>query len=208
MQHTCGTGRPADCVVDVSLDEFAGSRDSAVAGLIPLVIAAWQDNMLATMGNFCTFIGCRYLDLDSISGTGGFHAPVGGHPTTGGVTDQGSTPSTAWLIHKTCAHTRAQKAGRMYVPGPTEGNVNTDGTIASAMLSTVNTKVGAFLNAVGAGTFYPPATTAWRVVHVTGHTGTAVPGYPNGYPNSWNSTDVNSVSCDTRVATQRRRLRK
>jgi hypothetical protein len=96
----------------------------------------------------------------------------------------------------------------MFLPGAAENEVGPDGTITTVSRTAWTGNLEAFRADINGVLLFPPATTAWRVVHVAGHTGSPEPGYPNGKPNAWSSSDVTAVSVDTKVATQRRRLRK
>lgn len=200
-------GRHCQNTVDVSLDEFAGSRSSAVSALAPLVVGEFQDRIVAHQWNDLTFIGARFLDLDSIDGHGGFQGPVGGKPTAGTATAVMTSQAVSLLAHLTCVHNRRERNGRMYLGGIGENDFDESGIVAGAVISGWNTALTSFKSNLGSGTFFPPASTAWRIVHVAGHTGTSEPGFPNGRPNAWSSSDVDSIFVDSRVATQRRRNR-
>jgi len=201
-------GRPSDCVVDVSADETGSSRGTAVLASAAFVTKAWQNNMIPQMPTQYRFDSARFIDLDSVDGISGTLGPQAGAPTVGTAVLQVSSPGVAFLFHKVCAHNRSQRAGRMYFPGVGENMINDDGTVTGSYVTALNTNVGAFLTAVHAGVSIPPTTLAWRVVHVAGHDGVVQPGFPQGKPNAWTSSDVNSVYVDPKIATQRRRLRK
>lgn len=207
MQHSVASGRTADMIVDISLDEFSETRHDAVAILVPYVCGIWQDKLAAFMPAGSNYVGSRWIDLDSIGGTSGFQGPIAGKPVhgAGGVT--WTPPSVSMLVHKQCLHNRNQRNGRMFVPAVDEGSVDDGGLLSGSFISLWQPRLDALLsalNTIPAGTTW---TTAWRVVHVTGHTGTPVPGHPNGLPNAWSSSDIDSLTIDGRAATQRRRLR-
>lgn len=207
MQHTLADARVGDIIIDISLDEFAGSRSSAVDALVPKVVGQWQDDISAGTLASVTFTGARFLDIDSLSGHGGFQGPIAGKPLNGGTSAPAAPPNVCYLIHKQCVHNRQQRNGRLYMPGVIESGVDDGGVVLPAQQTNWNGHFNAFKSNVGSGLFFPPASTAWRVVHVTGHTGDPSPGFPNGKPNAWNSSDVDNCSTDSKVATQRRRLR-
>jgi hypothetical protein len=201
MQHNVNGGRVADVISDVSLDEFAVSRETAVLDIVPDVVAAWQDKIMAGVGNSVTFTGCRWLDIDSLDGIGGFQGPVGSHPTVGAVGGAQSPMSVAFLVHKQCFHTRRQRNGRWYIPGVAESDTDDSGGVVSSARTRVQNITEDYRAAVNALGLPAGITVAMRVVHITSVDG-------DGDPESWNSTDIDSLSVDARVATQRRRLRK
>lgn len=207
LRHNVPGGRVANTVHDVSLDEFAGSRSAAVTALVPLVVGQYQDSVAAFLPLGVTFTGCQFLDIDSLTGHGGFQAPVGGKPVTGTVGGALQPPEVTWLLHKQCVHNRTERNGRVYHPGVREAEVDDAGVVLPAVATLVAGWFNNWKNAINDGIFFPPATVALRVVHVAGHTGVPLPGFPNGKPNAWTSSDVDSFQVDNKVGTQRRRLR-
>lgn len=195
MQHMLNGGRPADCISDVSLDEGPASRIDSINELVPATVTAWQQKIIAGLGSQVTFTGCRWIDLDSLGGQSGFVGPQSGQPTVGGLGGAQLAPQVAALVHKNCVHSRSQRAGRWYLPGLAESDTDDSGNLVSVALTRIGNithDYRAQVNALG-GPFI--ATVAMRVVHKTG-------------PSSWNSTDIDSFSVDSKVATQRRRVRK
>lgn len=207
MRHSLPGGRPYDIIIDVSLDEFGVSRSEGLAELVPFVVGHWQDDICSHQPETYDFTGAAWIDLDSEDGETGFQGPIAGKPTSGTGVLAMQVPSVAMLIHKECGHTRRQRNGRLYLPGVLESAVDDAGNLTPAFRDGVSDMFEDFRDNLTDLTDLPGASTAWRVVHVTGHTGTPVPGYPNGYPNEWNSTTITRCVCDTKVATQRRRLR-
>lgn len=209
MQHTVAGGRPANCIIDMNIDEAGTTRHDAVMAVAPAVRDAWQDAMVGTMPATVSFTGCHYIDLDSLGGLSGQLGFNAAKPKVGTGAPPVSPPSVSPLVHKVASATRGTRNGRMYLPGITEGLVGDDGNIVAAYVTTVNNALNALKNALNSsGSVFPPADCKWRVVHVVGHESTPSPGYPNGKPNAWNSTDVQSAFIDAKAATQRRRLRK
>jgi hypothetical protein len=203
LQTAGRSGRPWDVVVDVSLDEPPGSgRDSSVLECVNGVRDAWQDHMCTQQPTADVFTGAAFIDLDSLSGVSGFVGANTSKPTHGtGLTN--TTPSNvSCLVHKVCAHNRSQRNGRMFLPVLLESEVNDDGTLTAASLTSRNASIGAFNTGIDNITIGGSSITKWRVVHVTGHESSAP-----FRPNAWDSTDINSLFVDTRVATQRRRNR-
>lgn len=208
LNHNLGNGRHATCIIDLSVDPgVLGDRPTPVANAALAVGQKWQDRIMAIASNAITYTGGNYTDLDSLESGSGSFGPVAGHPVNGGSASAVCPPNVAMIVTKNCAHSRAQRPGRMYVPGCIENQVSDQGDISGSQLSGQQTAFDGLLADLN-GTLISGASTAWRVVHVTGHDGVAVPGHPHGLPNAWSSSDVTSLTCQTRVGTQRRRNRK
>lgn len=207
LNTNLGNGRHSTNLVDVSVDEgIAGDRETAVINTALAVGQAWQDDIAMTMPNAVNYTGGQYIDLDSLTGVSGTFGFVPGHPVNSGTTSSTLSPQVAILIHKHCAHSRSQRAGRMFLPAAQESAVDDAGRVQSAFATFMQTKLDAFATKIN-GSLISGADTAWRVVHVTGHTGVPEPGFPLGRPNAWDSSDVTSTSIDGVVGTQRRRNR-
>lgn len=201
MHHTGPGSRPFDCVYDVSLDETGVSRSTAVGVLVPGVITNYQDKLAAFLHSAYTFTGATWLDIDSLSGVGGFEPAHAGHPVHGADASTLLPPNVCFLVKKSCGHNRAQRNGRTYFPGVAESNADNAGVVIPATATALSTAFSQFLTAINGMTATAFESVAWRVVHVTGHE------TDTNRPNAWSSSDITAVSCDTRVATQRRRLR-
>lgn len=206
FQHSNPTGRPTHCIMDVSMDEEGVSRTDALADMTGPVVQAWQDKMMPVLFTDLTFFGARWIDLDTLDSSSGFQPPIAGHPTTGAVSSTQLAPNTALLVHKVCGHTRSQRNGRMFFPSVQETVVDNAGIVLPAHKTAVETAFNNFRVAVEGITVVPGASFALRVVHVDGHE-EPVPPATTGRPNAWSSSDITSFSVDSRVATQRRRLR-
>lgn len=202
-KHLNGSNRAADCVMDISVESVAGlDRPDAVSGLISHVAAPWQDHVLDALSNSVTFLGGSFIDLDSLGGATGTFGPAVGHPTHGSGTSADMTTQVAYLIHKNTASHRGQRPGRTYLPGCLESAVDGNGNVTTAQLGTLNTDMAAYLDAINSITFGAfSVQPAIRVVHVH------KPDKLDPTTWTWSSTDVTSFTADTRVATQRRRLR-
>lgn len=207
MHTNLGNGRIANNVLDVSVDIASGAtRDATILTLVPQIRDLWQDHLVGGMGNSYSFTGGTYTDLDSMASISGSFGVNGSKPVNSGSASAMTPPNACFLVTKNCAHTRTQRAGRWYFPAVIENTVDDhgdiDGTHTSGLAAGLETMRIALSTGLGGG-----ASTAWRVVHVTGHDGTPVPGHPHGRPNAWNSTDVTGFTVATRVGTQRRRVR-
>lgn len=94
--------------------------------------------------------------------------------------------NVAYLMKKQTALGGRQGRGRMYLPGASEGNIESNGAVISAQIALLNTFGSDFLNTLAIN----------DVAMVVLHTLAATP-----------PTAVTSFVADTVVATQRRRLR-
>lgn len=205
--HSVTGGRPADCIIDVSLDEFLTTRFTAVNDLIAPVCGEWQDTMVVQGSAALTYNGCNWIDLDSLGGARGFQGRIAGKPINGLQGGATAPPNVSWLLHKNCSHNRNQRAGRMYFPTIPEANIGDDGTITSTAYNNMQTSASLFRTHINSILGVGPATTAYRVVHVEERESNPTPP-PSWIPTAWSSSDVSSVVVDPKVATQRRRLRK
>jgi len=200
MNQTIANGRKATVILDISVDETGVSRAAAVNAVTPDVVQQYQDNVCSQFPTSITFIGASFTDLDSLDGISGTQGPISGHPVHGSGTGAQQAPQVCTLIHKICSHDRQQRNGRMFFPWITEASVGNDGLVDPAHVTFMNDMMNGLkddLADLSATTF---ESVAWRVVHVEGHA-------PDGRPNAWSSSDITSLSCDSRVATQRRRNR-
>lgn len=204
-KHHQTDGRPADCVVDISVDELAISRETAVLDAASHFSAIWQDFVTSQTSNTLTYDGAHYIDLDSLTGITGLVGPAGGHATVGVLTSSAASPQVSYLVKKACSANRSQRAGRMYVPAPQELEIDNNGVLTTARQNAFNTALSTLRSALnGIGGLTQPISTAWRVVHIDRH------GFDNPADSehwTWNSTDVTNAVVDAIVATQRRRLR-
>jgi len=98
-----------------------------------------------------------------------------------------ATPNVCYLIRKTTALGGREQRGRMFLPGVVEGQVGSDGAVDGLTVSAFESAFESFLTGLlGAG--YPAV-----LLHNDPGTG---------------PTEITSMYCDSRAATQRRRLRR
>ena len=112
-------------------------------------------------------------------------------PTTlpGSTTSPVVSPNVAALIKKNTAAGGRTGRGRMYMPGIPEGQVNSDGVMVSAFREAITNELGTFR--LGLETAGIPM----ALLHGAGS--------PVSTPIA-----ITGLVCDTKVATQRRRLRR
>lgn len=122
--------------------------------------------------------------------------------TAGTLVGAATPPNVAYLIRKNTAFGGRQGTGRIYQPGVTEPNVGVDGTVAGAHLTAMQTAWTGFLgglNSVSLPMYLLHSYGTYVALH-------------HGDPVSIDvdiraPTEVTSLSVDSKVATQRRRLR-
>lgn len=208
FRHLLGNSRACDNIVDVSLDEVGTTRHDAVAGMVDNVGGHWQNSMLPALTPNITYVGGHFLDLDSLGGISGEFSPNTSLPTAGQHSAEGDSPATTYLVHKFCSHNRRQRAGRMYLGGVDEADVNNAGTVGTSSQTRLNTALDNLKSGLAdSSSLGAPGTTAWRVVHIDSHDGVPAPGYPLGKPNAWSSSNVDVAKIDVIVGSQRRRQR-
>lgn len=110
----------------------------------------------------------------------------------GGLAGASLAPNTCYLIHKRTAAGGRRQRGRMYLPGPIEGEVTDAGALVAARQAALQTAVE-----------------NWRLA-VEGVAGRflAIEHEPGISPPPAVPTTITSLSVDSRVATQRGRLRR
>jgi hypothetical protein len=200
-------GRACYNVIDVSLDEFGTDRETAVRDLADKMTDVWQDNVPTTVGSWYRYHGAHWMDLDALNGITGFKTPNASKPILGQIGGSQHPPNVSVLVKKQSDARRNSRNGRMYLAPTLETECDDGGTLTGAAVSRYQTHMDSLKTGISGIGVPLGFTVAWRVVHVTGHTGDPVPGHPNGYPNAWDSSDVSSLAIDPIVATQRRRLR-
>lgn len=205
FRHQSGNPRTWDNVEDISIDSSGViSRDTIVDDVNSHICGWWQDSLLQLYGEPTIFVGASWVDLDSATGRTGELGPAGSHPTAGGQAPPFAPPQVCRLIKKQVTAARGNRSGRLYINNIGEPNVDDGGHLASAHQSASTALAEQFRSTIRSYS-YPgdvgahPA--AWRVVHVN------KPNKLDATTWTWTSTDVQSVSCDALVATQRRRIR-
>jgi hypothetical protein len=199
-------GRNCYNLVDVSLDEFVVSRETAVSDLAGRMPKVWQTTIVGALGGWYSFHGASWMDLDSEDGITGFQGPDLSSPVLGGTGGSLHTPNTAALIHKQTSSRRNARNGRMYLGPILETDCDDGGVLSTGCKTRFTTAAAAFRTAIIALGTPILASIAWRVVHVESK-GEPDDDFPGGRPLTWNSSTVSGVTCDAKAATQRRRMR-
>jgi hypothetical protein len=203
MKMVWGSSKIATNVdINVDVSSGVGVRSKAIDALHGMVLPAWQNAMIPNVATDCTFVGAHWIDLDSPDGATGDLSPHAEAPTVGTRSDQMEPPNVCVLIHLNSASHRGERQGRMFFAPVRSAQVDSHGNVLAAAITGWTSQVDGFRQAVDNWTGTVDAeSAAWRTVHVH---------KPNPSDQStwtWSSTTIDSVSCDPRVATQRRRLR-
>lgn len=191
--------RPWTCVFDMDIDSGGiGGRDDNVADQAMVFLNEWIDHIRPRVATAMTLLGCRWVDLDTATGTTG-EATTATAPRvmpsagTGGTEPMSSNVSL--LARKRVRSGRGIRQGRSYWPGLREANV-LNNVVLAADVTLWNTALDDFLAGINqsGGTSIGGYDSRLVVVHA-----------PGGVFASFDA--VSSLDPDTRVATQRRRLR-
>ena len=180
--HT-GAGIPtgAQWTLGVGLDDFAGSP-SDLAQESEIWILDSNLYALVSASVVMTSVLCKYGPNE----TGPSALEPANEPGTAAAQ---MVPNTSYLIHKNTSLGGHAGRGRCYVPGVPEEDINLDGVLESGRAAGITSCFGSILASM----------TGTGVVPVVLHAEDS----PLSVP-----TAITSFSCDTKVATQRRRLRR
>jgi len=180
--HT-GGGLPfgADVTLGVDVSTYAGSPSQAAID----AREAWADNMLPVLNSAIS------LSLPSVkfgpTATGPTGTASGGG--AGGGATPGMSPNVAYLIHKATIFGGRAGRGRMFVPGVAESSVNQAGDVDGGSVTALQGAVDALIADLNTAGMIPV------LLH-----GAAS---PLTVPST-----ITTMTVDSRVATQRRRLRR
>jgi hypothetical protein len=193
-------------VIHVSVDAApTEGRDAAVDVVNSHMCGIYQERVVKNFTNTAHFVGCHWMDLDSLDGRTGDLGPAAGHPGNGTDPAQWPPLQVSFLVHLQSTQRIGQRQGRMYVSGPAEAEIDNAGAISSTVLASEYTALngmrtditGIVIPDIG-GDFNPAA---WRTIHVH----KLDPVDPTTW--TWSSTTVDNCVVDPQVATQRRRNR-
>lgn len=140
---------------------------------------------VAAMNAPWTFVGVTAYKRISGDPEVGIH----NEPITQGAGSQTALPSNCALLLKKMSIVPGRRGrGRMYLPSGLieEGSVDTNGTISSATYTTIQNRLNIFFGELGVSGFEP------QIFHSDGSAATPVIGF----------------TLDTRIATQRQRMRR
>lgn len=198
-------GRPVANVFDLYVVPLGGAdRGDVVQDVAELVLDSFVTAILPRVVNDYSFTAVSWVDLDSASGTVGRITSTGAHtlPITGGDTGDPMPGNVAVRALKGITAARGQRQGRCYFVGVAEPatSAGDPNNLTSSVISGWNTALAAFLSALNA------AATTYDCFMAVVHTHLNKDVTPPVL--EWTGTSpVQTFTCDTRLATQRRRLR-
>lgn len=141
----------------------------------------WRDLMLAEMNNSFTYVGFSARVTAGTSVTTSYN-------TAGAGGGSGTSPQVSYLYRKNTIHPGREGHGRMYYPGCDETSVGSEGQVASGKVTGLNNQIAAFraaLALIGGGVS----------IYLLHNSATA-------------PYAISTMSAETVVATQRRRLKR
>lgn len=201
-------GRAVANVYDMQIDTTGSltSRPSAVAGQAELLVSAWDSTILDAVVNDYTFVSVSYVDLDSDQGVTGTVTSGGAVtlPTNGRDSSTQPMPgNVSVLVTKLIAAGRTKRNGRTYICGISEGatDAGSANTMATGTTANWQADVDEF-RFLGESIDSGPGEWASKFVVVRILTRSS-----NGAPLTGDYEVVTSMLVQSRLATQRRRLR-
>jgi hypothetical protein len=183
---------PGACVIGLNVDEAGSTPENTAA----VIAGAWATSFEDVQSSGVTLesILVKFGPIETGPSAEVVYNDVGGSASSS------SSPQVSCLIRKNSLMGGKRGKGRMYIPGIPEGVVDPDGTIISATLSLWQTAANAFYSSLATGL------RPMYLLHRTREPGTTKPTDP-GSPAPIPSL-VTSLSAQSVVATQRRRLRR
>lgn len=199
IKHLLLAGREAYNVLHVWNDEAQGNDESKARD----VLDNWQDHIMNLMGADVVLQGAAWVSLDPDDNNMGELAPDPAKRTVGAAGADTLPPNSALHVRKfTSARQRGQRHGRMFLAGVPRAHVFDDGTLNGDFLTTAESNVDAFLNGVN-DTADPIGGSSYLAVLNT----TPESRIKGGPPVTLTSRKVTSLAVDSRIASQRDRLR-
>lgn len=200
-------GRAVVNVLDYRIDTTGStmSRPDAVVGQAQSIASAWRARLRAYQVDDLSVNSVSYVDLNASDGVTGSIVNDGTNalPFPGTSVGTPLPANTAALVTKAVTSARGRRNGRMFFSGVDEaatdsGNGN---LLDSARVTALNTALGQFLSDTNElDTLGTAFESHMVVVSVTARDG-------QGNPTAGVWADVQSLSVDNLLATQRRRLR-
>lgn len=178
-----GPGLPSggECTFGMDVATYSGTPADAASD----IIANATLNLMTEIGTGITLVGCLVkFGPDATGPSALVGAAVLGSAGAGLL-----SPNTTWLVHKTTSFGGRAGRGRMFLPGIREADVSDAGVISPTPLTDMQTAMTAFRSQLIADDLEP-------VLLHSAQSPIVAP------------SPIISFSVDSRVATQRRRLRR
>lgn len=193
-------GRPAVNIIDMQVDTTgtAADRPEALFNIAGDILNNWVDHVMTIQTAAVAFNSVSWVDLDAADGPTGIRTSTSNEtlPENGKAAGTNGWGNVAWRVNKGGSAVRGQRSGRMYLVGvPDEANENSNPSVViPTWAGYVNTAMADFLAGINDEEGPNETTRKMVVLHV-------VAGLYQGYG------DVESLTCDARFGSQRRRLR-
>lgn len=211
--HGTYAGRNVANVLAYEVDTTGSTmpRTDAVVAMGGILLNEWDDSILPLTNSAYSATEVSWVDLNSPDGIVGSRTTSGAHtwPKAGGALNASMPGSVARLVVKNVSGIRGAKRGRMYLCGVDETdtlNPNINVQLAS-VVTAWTTKLTAFLGDTNQS---DPGLTTYQshmvVIHVTERQPDSA-GKPDALPLAGIGLRVTSLSMDSLLATQRRRMR-
>lgn len=198
FEHTYG-GRPAVNVWHIGYDLSWSGAD-----LVDIVDDArnnWQDHILDMLVADVIFTGVTWRNLDPGASQVGFVSPDSGRQTTGALGVSGAPPNVALLVHKhTDDRPRGRRDGRSFLVGVTDADITAAGILGAPYKAVLDAALVQFYDGISDLSL---AAARWPAVLET----TVASRTKGPQQVTIGSRRVTSLSLDSKVATQRDRLR-
>jgi hypothetical protein len=200
-------------VIDMTIDTTGviTNRADAISDQCGVLLNQWHTDILPSLSILYFADSVSWLDLNSEDGSVGSRTTSGGHtwPAAGGDSLSPMPGNVSALVHKSTTSARGARQGRMYLPGVTEPETQstTPNTLDPTVVTALNTKLSAFLGNINQSSPGDGYSSDMVVVHILTRAPLEPGQKPPGSPATGNSSKVSGMTVDTRLATQRRRLR-
>lgn len=194
-------------IIDMQIDTTGGTttRAEGLDDVCGDILNNWTDHIIPLVADDYVATSVSYVDLDSSGGATGERSSTSAETWPASSTNTGAPfpANVSVLVTKQIVGSRGRRNGRMYIVGATEAltDLAAPNTIPGGSITTWNTALASFLS--GINDAVGGALDVQRkmvVVHTQRPTPTSEPVY-NGY------SDVESLTLQATLATQRRRLR-
>jgi hypothetical protein len=196
---------------DVQPSSVLEPRHTAIDAMAGILINEWTDSVLPLTNSAYSAESVSWIDLNSEDGDIGTRSSSGGTvwPRAGGALNASMPGNVAMLVRKNVSAARGIKKGRMYLVGVDETSTlnPAQNTLMAAVVTSWQTKMNSFLGdtnqvAGGVGSY----DSYMVVIHVLTRNPPTKPGRV-GSPLTGQGHKVSSLTVDSLLATQRRRLR-
>lgn len=207
-------GRPVANIIDMFLDTTGSttSREEACFAQAGIVLNEWSDHVLNWATSNYSAESVSWVDLDDEDGTTGLRTQTDQEtwPQQGAETQAPTAPNAAMLVNKEIQGGRTRRNGRLYIYGVPETHTQSGnaGLLTAEFLAARRDDMESMLgnlNQDEGGAFEYESFVV--VVHIL----TRGPDGPNGTPGpplTGDHRQVNALTVQQLLATQRRRLRK